>query len=197
MDTRYSNYVTDSARKNPSLKPLSDFLRHQPRKPCNSLVTYAEIGTTGDVGIAQETSTTELVDLVNSGINKSIIVTVENIHPDDVESLGRCLNIDPFFFSGHIASSYADIEKYPLPPLLALPPSRLVSGSFINIHYQKVLDLGDEVDLNHVPYGLTLLANVTRRVRRLPALSGRSIGILRACTSLIKKDLRGGVWICM
>ncbi|EED23182.1 conserved hypothetical protein [Talaromyces stipitatus ATCC 10500] len=197
MDTSYSDYVTALARQNPSLKRLSDFLRHQLRTSCNSLVTYVEIGTTGDVGIAQETSTTKLIDLVNSGLNKSIIVTVENIHPDDVESLGSCLDIDPFFFCGHIAPSYADIERNPLPSLLALPPSRLVSGSFINIHYQKLLDLGDEVALSRVPYDLALMANVTRSVRRLPALSGRSIGILRACTSLIKKDLPGGVWISL
>ena len=112
------------------------------------------------------------------------------------ESLGSCLEIDPFFFCSHIASSYGDIEKDELPPLMALPPSRLVSGTFINIHHQKVLDLGDEMASSDVPYNLALMANVTRSVRPLPALSGRLIGLLRACTSVMKKDLPGDVWIC-
>jgi hypothetical protein len=72
------------------------------------------------LSISNQTSTTKLIGLVNSGLNKGIIVTVESIHPDDVESLGSCLDIDPFFFCGHIAPSYADIERNPLPPLLAL-----------------------------------------------------------------------------
>lgn len=197
MGTSYSDYVTTMSRRRPSLKRLSDFLRHQPRSACNSLVSYVEIGTTGDVGPPQETSTSKVVPRLISRLKKSIILVVENIHPDDVEALGSCLDIDPYFFCGHIASSYGDIEKDPLPPLLALSPSQLVSNTFFNIHYQKVLDLGDEFTLGHMSYDLALLANVNRSIRRLPALSNRSIGILRACTSLIKKDLPGGVWMCM
>lgn len=52
MDTSHSDYVTALARQNPSLKRLSDFLHHQLRISCNSLVTYVEIGMTSDVGIA-------------------------------------------------------------------------------------------------------------------------------------------------
>lgn len=197
MGPSYSDYVTTLSRQRPSLRKLSDFLRHRPRSACNSLVSYVEIETTGDAGPPQEISTSKLVALITSGLKKSMVLVVEDIHADDIESLGSCLDIDPLFFCGHIASSYGDIEKDTLPPLLSLPPSRLVSGAFINIHHQKVLDLGDEVTLGHVPYDLALLANVTRSVRRLPALSSRSIGILRACTSLIKIDLPGGHWICM
>lgn len=130
---------------------------------------------------------------MDSGLEKSIIAVVENLHPEDVELLGSSVDIDPFFFCGHIASSYQDT---PPPPLLALPPSRITSQTYFNIHYQRVLDLGDESTLRHVPYDLSLPDNVPRTVRRLPALGGRSIGLLRACTSVMKKHLPNGLWIC-
>lgn len=150
METSYSDYVTRISRQRPSLNKLSDFLRHPIRSVCNSLVSYVEIETTGDAGPPQETSTSKLVARITSGLKKSMVLVVEDIHADDIESLGSCLDIDPLFFCGHIASSYGDIEKDPLPPLLILPPSRLVSGTFVNIHYQKVLDLGDEVALGNI-----------------------------------------------
>lgn len=197
MGSSYSDYVTAMARQNPSLRKLSEFLRHQPRTACNSLVSYGEIEATGDMSLPKEINTSELVARVTSGLKKKTIAVIENVHPDDIDSLGSCLDIDPFFFCGHIASSYGDIEKDEPPPLMALPPSRLVSGAFVNIHHQKVLDLGDEVALRNVPYDLALMANVTRSVRPLPALSGRPVALLRSCTSVIKKDLPGDFWICM
>lgn len=197
MGSSYTDYVTAMARQNPSLRKLSEFLHHQPRTACDSLVTYVEIETTGDVGLSKDISTSDLVTRITFGLKKSVIAVIENINPDNIKYLGSCLDIDPFFFCGHIASSYGDIEKDEPPPLMALPPSRLVSGTFINIHHQKVLDLGDEIALTHMPYDLASMANVTRSVRPLPALSGRSIALLRACTSVIKKDLPGDIWICM
>ena len=86
---------------------------------------------------------------------------MENIYPNDVESLGLYLNIDPFFFYSHIIPSYTNIKRNPLLWLLTLPPSRLISGLFINIYYQKLLDLGDEVALSCMPYDLALMANRT------------------------------------
>ncbi|PLB49772.1 hypothetical protein P170DRAFT_510242 [Aspergillus steynii IBT 23096] len=197
MEASYTDYVSSLAFRNPSLNILSDFLRHQPRKPSDSHVSFIEIEKTGSAGPPQESNTNQLMTRVDSGLNNRIIAVVENIHPDDIEVLGASLDIDPFFFCGHIASSYADIEHTPAPPLLALPPSQIVSKPFLNIHYQKVLDLGDESSVGHVPYKLALPANVPRNIRRLPALSGRSIGLRRACTSLIKKDLSSDVWICL
>lgn len=191
METTYSGYVTSVACQNPSLKTLSDFLRRQPRTACNSVVSYVEIEKNGDIGPSQEISTSGLATLVNSGLTKNVMAVVENIHPDDIDALGLCLDVNPFFFAGHIASSYGNIENTHLPL-----PSRLITWPFFNIHHQKVLDLGDESTLGSAPYELVLSANVTRRVRRLPALSGRSIGLLHACSSMIKKDLPGNVWIC-
>jgi hypothetical protein len=80
--------------------------------------------------------------------------------------------------------------------LLALPPSWITSRAYFNIHYQRVLDLGCESTLSHVPYDLVTSSNIPRSVRRLPALSGRSIGLLQTCTSVLKKELLGGLWIC-
>lgn len=196
MATCYGDYVSNMAFRNPSLKGLSDFLGRQPRTICNSIVSRIEVGKTGGVGPPQKISTTELMAQVNSGVTKNIVAVVENIHAEDIEVLGSCLDIDPFFFCGHITSSYRDIENTPPPPLLALPPSRTTSQAFFNIHYQKVLDLGDESALLHAPYDLVLSSNVTRSVRRLPALSGRSIGFLRACSSVIKQNLPNDLWIC-
>jgi hypothetical protein len=132
---------------------------------------------------------------VDSSLTKSIIAIVENLHPDDVETLGSSLDIDPFFCS-HVASSYQDIENMPPPTVLALSPSRIIIREYFNIHYQNVLDLGDECTIRHVPYTLSLARNIPRTIRRLPALSGRSIGLLRTCTSVMKKDLPNGLWVC-
>lgn len=195
MGTSYSDYVTSVARHNPSLIQLSEFLHHQSRPAYNSVVSYVEVEKNGDIGPCQKTSTEGLVTMVKSGLVKNVKAVVENIHAEDIEALGSCLDLDPFFFGGHIAP-YGEIEKSCLPPLLALLPSRLISGKFINIHYQKVLDLGEDCALGSAPYHWALLSNVTRRVRRLPALSGRSIGLLQACSSVTKKELQGGVWIC-
>jgi hypothetical protein len=196
MAPSYSQYVRDMTSRNPSLGALSSFLDHQPRTTSNSIVNYVEIENAGGPGSLQKSSTKALAAQVDSGLTKSILAIVENLHPDDVETLGSSLDIDPFFFCGHIASSYRDIENAPPPPLLALPPSRIISRKYFNIHYQKVLDLGDECTLRHVPYTLSLAGNIPRSIRRLPALSGRLIGLLRTCTSVMKKDLPNGLWVC-
>ena len=83
IGTSYSEYVTSMARQNPSLKTLSGFLHHQPRTTCNSIVSYVEIGVTGDVGLSRGISTVEFMAQVTSGLKKSIIAVMENIHPDD------------------------------------------------------------------------------------------------------------------
>lgn len=193
MTPSYTQYVLDMASRNPSLGVLSDFLSRQPRTASNSIVNYVEAEKSGGLGLLQKSSTESLAAQVDSGLDKSIIAVVENLHPEDVELLGSSVDIDPVFFCGHIASSY---QATPPPPLLALPPSRITSRTYFNIHYQRVLDLGDESTFRHVPYDLSLPENVPRTVRRLPALGGRSIGLLRACTSVIKKHLPNGLWIC-
>jgi hypothetical protein len=122
MAPSYSQYVFKMTSRNPSLGALSDFLRRQPRKVNNSIVSYVEVQKTGSVGPPQKSSSRSLVAQVDSGLTRSIIAVVENLHPEDIEFLGSSLDIDPFFFGGHVASSYRDIEETP-PPLLALPPS--------------------------------------------------------------------------
>lgn len=196
MATSYGDYVSNMAIHNPSLKALSDFLGRQPRTICNSIVSCVEVEGADGVGQPRQISTSEIMAEINRGLAKSVVAVVENIHPEDIDILGSGLDIDPFFFCGHITSSYRDIENTPPPPLLALPPSQITSRAFFNIHYQKVLDLGSELALINAPYDFVLSSNVARSVRRLPALSGRSVGFLRACSSVIKHNLPNNLWIC-
>lgn len=196
MEPSYSQYVPTMASRNPSLGALSNFLHQQPRTVSNSIVSYTEVEGTGISGPIQKSSTGALAAHVNAGFTKSIVAVVENLHPRDVEFLGSSVDIDSFFFCGHIASSYREIEKTPPTPFLALPPSRITNRTYFNILYQTVLDLGEESTLRHTPYDLKLSGNIPRNVRRLPALSGRSVGLLRSSISVLKKDLTEGLWVC-
>ena len=182
------------ASRNPSLTALSEFLFHQPRILFESTVSCIEIDGDGIASPHQKISVDELILRVRTA--KSLIAIVENIHPNNIEALGSSLDIDPFFFCGHIASSYQDVEKTPPPPLMSMLPSRIASRDFLNIHFQKVLDLGEECALHHVPYKFIAPGNIAREVRRLPALSGRAIGLLRGCISILKKQLTDDNWIC-
>ncbi|CAI7628987.1 unnamed protein product [Penicillium pancosmium] len=177
--------------RNPSLATLSGFLDRQHLTTYRSSVSYIEIGQGVDTK-PQETGCSELVSKVNLGLTKGVVAVVENIQPIDVETFGSAWDIDPFFFCGHVGSSYNAVEDGMPPPLMALPPSRIASQEYFNIHYHNVLDLGDESTIGNMPYKLALAANIPRIVRRLPAISGRAIGLARNCCSVLKKNFSNG-----
>ncbi|RAH47403.1 uncharacterized protein BO95DRAFT_441227 [Aspergillus brunneoviolaceus CBS 621.78] len=189
------------AARNPSLEALSNFLLRPSPAFFRSTVSYIKIipeRVLADAGPFHQITCTELVQKVSElEATSGLVAIIENLRPEDVETLGSAWDIDPFFFCGHIASSYQVVEDGPPPPLMALPPSRIASQEYFNLHYQKVLDLGAESILTHLPYKLGLPANIPRIVRRLPGLSGRAIGLVRSCCSVLKKRMPGGIWICL
>lgn len=190
----YSDYVYCMTARSPTLKALSDFLQSPPCQH-NSVTSCLEIDSTGKTHLSENIRATEVVHTASTGSSRGTIVVVENVHPDDIEILGSGLDIDPFFFGGHIASSYEGVGTSPPQPHLTLPPSRIISRNFFNLYYHKVLDLGPESALRQVPYKLAPTTNIFRPGRRLPALSGKSIGLLRGCTSVLKKTLPNGRWM--
>ncbi|KAJ9269113.1 hypothetical protein DTO212C5_4796 [Paecilomyces variotii] len=170
MIPSYRSYVAHMTARNPSLAALSDFLGHRTLALHSSTVSYMEIGHGGHAGQPRSSTCTELVSKVNLGLTSGLVIVIENLHPDDVETLGSSWDIDPFFFCGHVASSYQVAEDGLPSPLMALPPSRIASQEYFDLHYHKVVDLGDESTLGHLPYKLVLQANIPRIVRRLPGL---------------------------
>jgi hypothetical protein len=120
---------------------------------------------------------------------------VENIQHHLISLLGEILDVDPIFFAGHVTTDFKDIEEAPLPPSLALFPSRIAEKGYLHLHYQQLLDLGSADAFKSSPYSLKSDSNVPRNVRRLPYLSGRQLAFSRACCSILVKDFRDS-WIC-
>lgn len=194
MDILYRDYVLRMTARNPTLNALSTFLQHP--SPYSSVTSCLEINSEGQTRRLEKVTATDVVIQANSGISQGTITIIENVHSNDIEVLGSGLDIDPFFFSGHIASSYEVVENSPPQPHLVLPPSRIISQNFFNLYYHEVLDLGPESRGPRLPYTLAPATNIFRPVRCLPALSGRSIGLMRGCISVLKKNLPNGRWIC-
>ncbi|OAG37291.1 hypothetical protein AYO21_08476 [Fonsecaea monophora] len=116
------------------------------------------------------------------------IILIEDLHPLIVEILGTALDIDPIFFADHVVTNYAEIEKSPAPPSVALAPSQIASqADRVNIHFQQIVDLGAEEGFRNSTWIFNTAANVHRTVRRLPPLSGRQLGIARSCCSVLVK----------
>jgi hypothetical protein len=132
-----------------------------------------------------------------SQLASGMVVLLEDPGPVEMEKLGVALDINPLFFGGHVATAHEDLEKQPPPPVMTMFPSQVATQDFIHIHYQKVLDLGEERLLHDMPYKLTIPGNIPRQVRRMQALSGRQLGLLRTCTSVFFKRLSHNTWIGM
>jgi hypothetical protein len=207
MASSYKEFVGRLVARNPSLMSLLAFLNSDGSQTLSeSIVSCIETDGGGNVITHERTHVEQLVSKVLSlpcrssrdigGFITSLVVVIDNLHPADVETLGSALDINPLFFGGHIASSYQDIERSPAPPLMALLPSQITSQDFFTIHYHRVLDLGEQSALGHLPYKLVLPGNIPRVVRRVPPLSGREIGLVRSCCSVLKKKLPNGTWIC-
>ncbi|TRX89709.1 hypothetical protein FHL15_009459 [Xylaria flabelliformis] len=78
----------------------------------------------------------------SQGRSGGLLIAVEDPGSTELNDIGAILDIDPFFLAGHLAVSYPAIEQCPSSPLHGLLPSRIASVEHINIHFQKVLDLG-------------------------------------------------------
>ncbi|KAK3326718.1 hypothetical protein B0H66DRAFT_167969 [Apodospora peruviana] len=122
------------------------------------------------------------------------ILLVENIRPHLISLLGEILDVDPIFFAGHVTTDFKDFEKAPPPPSLALFPSQIARKGYLHLHYQQVLDLGSADPFQSSSYSLKSDSNVPRNVRRLPHLSGRQLALVRACCSILVRNVKGS-WI--
>ncbi|KAK4447210.1 hypothetical protein QBC34DRAFT_410097 [Podospora aff. communis PSN243] len=207
----YGQYINSLTPRYPSLTSLARLLNAQhPSTPefsthahCIELpekepMSSGAVGT-GDASMALERIDSFLKLSTQEEANKSrgLVVIVEDPGPHEMQALGALLDIHPLFFGGHLASSFERLEKGTQNPFIASCPSQLSTHEFINIHYKRVLDLGSEDAFRDLPPRLVMRGNVPRKARLTQALSGRQMGILNACVSVLRKKLDGGRWICL
>jgi len=203
----YGEYVSHAAARSPSLSALSTFLGNKTLQPSSaSMVLSMQVDLRGQAGDYRVTGLEDVMAQVEDlqyqarkGFGGGLLIAVEDPGPIELEALGEALDVDPFFFAGHLAMTFQHIERNPNPPLLSLLPSKLASAEHININFQTVLDLGDEDDtvMCPRPYKVTIAGNNMRQLRILPPLSRRCIGLVRSCASVLRKDIGNGAWICM
>lgn len=189
----YKDFVKFRQGTNPCVTGLSKFLE-APRHPQSSCQIYAM----GYPGEGNQRSPADF-EKVNPNYFPSVLtapspcqgrlIIIEDVHPFVVEILGSILDIDPIFFANHIVTKYDDISISPAPPSVSLAPSQIVSQEdWFHMHYQQIVDLGPAEMFRSCPWGLITSGNVPRAVRRLPAISGRQLGIVRSCCSVLIKS---------
>ncbi|KAI1124588.1 hypothetical protein F5Y10DRAFT_249000 [Nemania abortiva] len=199
--TSYRNFISFRQQSNPCIAELSQFLdnRYLPKDACR---VYAMdcVPKSREEDQPRGFEEVQIDDLhlflrppLPAGQGRVLIV--EDIHPSIIETLGIALDIDPAFFADYIMTKYDEIEKSPAPPSIALVPSHLVSQEDrLTIHFQKIVDLGSEGTFLDSPWTLQTRTNVPRSVRRLSPISGRQLGIVRGCYSILRKPFSQG-WI--
>ncbi|KAI1496088.1 hypothetical protein F5X99DRAFT_85808 [Biscogniauxia marginata] len=202
----YQGYISRMTTRNPCLAALSSFLDNNSRLGSRTgIISLIELDALLEKRSVHETAhiqdaaskITNLQQQPSQQHMGGMIIIIEDPGPIEIEVLGSMLDIDPIFFCGHITSSYQDVERSPSAPLLGLLPSRIVPKDYVNIHYQRVLDLGHESDFHDMPYKMTIPGNNPRTVRRLPPLSSRQVGLARTCCSVFRRKLNNGAWICL
>ncbi|OTB15890.1 hypothetical protein K445DRAFT_366502 [Daldinia sp. EC12] len=207
MDPSYCDYVKHLSRNQPDLRPLSEFLTgYCPQ----SNVEEVECHVAGLEFRSDETTSYsridnhELTSITTRFITKDaspntvgFCLLIEDIGPSVMETLGEILDIDPYFFCGHIERRFVDIEKDPPSSLMTSIPSRVGSQNFANLHYQRPIDLGELGSYPNIPHDLRLRGSSTRPRRALPELFGRYVGLIRSCFSIFYKRLDGDRWICL
>lgn len=183
----YIDHVRQQAQTNPCLNPLIDYLSKAHR--FKSRVHILDVHTSPySILQAVEIPEVEISSICQDDpLVCTRIVLVENINSRLMSRIGEALDIDPLFFAGHVITDFKDIEKAPLPPSLATLPSIAAEKGYLNIHFQRVLDLGSSDTFRYVAYSLTTNSNTPRNVRRLPSLSGRQLGLGRGCCSMLVK----------
>ena len=122
------------------------------------------------------------------------VIMIENIDRHTVSYLGALYDISPLFFATHIDTVFHNIEDRPPPPVFATSPSRFCGQDWINLHYQRVLDMSEGPEFRADK--LYFDSNIARSVSLLVSLSGRRIALARSCCSVIKKRNAAKQWIC-
>lgn len=190
----YRDFVDFRQQRNPCVGGLSSFLAtyRLPEDSCKIYIADLNPESSTDVSTQRlkMVHTGELPSALDpSQPGRPRVIIIEDLHPSVLQILGSKLDIDPLFFADYVLTKFENLESAPAPPSVALTPSQIRSqGSWFHIHYQQVIDLGQE-SAAHFPWVLNTLANVPRAVRRLPLLQGRQLGIVRGCCSILTKHL--------
>jgi hypothetical protein len=201
MESKYAKFVDSLSARYPTLTALAGFLKPGSQNPVHtSSIRVVDLDRNGAADWTRDMTLAELLHHIkNHAISQQasgVVILLEDPGPVDVEKLGASLDINPLFFGGHVATAYEGVEKQP-PPIMTMFPSQAATQDFIHIHYQKVVDLGKQRLPRDTPYKLIVPGNIPRQVRRMQALSGRQLGLLRTCTSVLLKRFSHGTWICM
>lgn len=206
MDPSYSEYVKYLSREWPNLEPLSELLTGSHQRPevkeagCHiACLQFQADGNTYYTRLDADRVVDVILDFtLNSEVAKTagICILVEDIEPRVIDDLGGALDINPHFFCGHIERSFVEIEKSPPSSHMVSLPSHVGSQNYVNLHYQRPIDLGEKDAYLSIPYHLRLCGNSVRPGRSLPALFGRNVGFIRSCFSIFHKQLGDSQWIC-
>ncbi|EFX05660.1 hypothetical protein CMQ_3729 [Grosmannia clavigera kw1407] len=175
----YEDLATQQSELNPSIADLARYLGQQPAQS-STMISLDYL--CGDQALAEskyigENDLEKILDGIFDGDEQRHVILVEDIEPRLISLLGEKLDIDPVFFAGHITTNFGDIEHVPPPPSLALLPSQIAAAEYLHTHYQRVMDLGNADLFQGAAYALKTNSNIVRNVRRLPALSGRQLGL--------------------
>ncbi|KAK6958361.1 hypothetical protein Daesc_001160 [Daldinia eschscholtzii] len=207
MDPSYFDYVKHLSRNQPDLKPLFEFLTgYCPRSKVEEVECHVaglefrsdETTSYSRIDNRELTSiTTRFIAKDASSNTAGLCLLIEDIGPSVMETLGEILDIDPYFFCGHIERRFVDVEKDPPSSLMTSIPSRVGSQNFANLHYQRPIDLGELGSYPNIPHDLRLHGSSTRPRRALPELFGRYVGLIRSCFSIFYKRLDDDRWICL
>jgi len=202
MESNYSKFVDSMSARYPTLTALARFLKPGSQNPVHaSSIRAIDIDRNGAANQTRDMKLAELLHHIKNHATSQqasgVVVLLEDPGPVDIEKLGVALDINPLFFGGHVATAYEDVEKQPPPPIMTMFPSHGATQDFIHIHCQKVVDLGEERLFRGTPYKLIVPGNIPRQVRLMQALSGRQLGLLRMCTSVLFKRLSHNTWIGM
>lgn len=200
MESTYTEYVTALSDRYPTLTSLARFLREGSQNSVYpSGIQATNIHENGAVDQTRDITLAGLLDHIKYHATQpqtsGVVILLEDPGPVDMAKLGAALDINPLFFSGHVATEYGDVEKRPPPPIMTMFPSQVATENFIHIHFQKVIDLG-EILPRGTPYKLIVPGNIPRHIRRMQTLSGRQLGLLRTCTSVYLKKLNDKTWVC-
>ncbi|KAI1330472.1 hypothetical protein F5Y16DRAFT_18533 [Xylariaceae sp. FL0255] len=204
MKPSYRDYVRVQAGRNPCLSGLVSFLSTGAYHPQLEKVNIyclehpARPDTTATVRrVSFDDCAVEVQRGRASGKCVRLTIFIEDVTPDLIEKFGALLDIDPMFFANYISTSFEGMEE-PLPPAMALFPTRMASSQMLHIHYQKVVDLQHQSQDDSPAYHVFQNSNtVPRSARRLLPMSGTEPGLIRGCCSILLRTLSPLSWVCL
>ncbi|VUC32577.1 unnamed protein product [Clonostachys rosea] len=194
MEPSYVDFINHRVKLNPCVSHLSKHMQGVGRAKSRIVSLKCGNSTVSKPTVLNEEEVSTWINIKFSGTR---ILLVENISKNLICILGKALDIDPVFFTDHIATDFGDFETSPAPPSMANLPSHMCEREYLHLHYQQILDLGDANHFTKAKYALKTLSNTPRNVRRLAPLSGRQLALARACCSLLVKGIGNPVCLVL